>query len=210
MSAAQLARLKLFAFCVLMLPFAKLLTDAWQGELSANPIEAVIHRSGFWTLALLLASLTATPLRQLFGWFWPIRLRRLLGLCCFFYACLHFSAYLVLDQFFDWAAITEDIAERPYITLGFSAFLLLIPLAATSSDNMQRRLGGNRWKSLHKLSYAIAMAGVLHFAWLVKKDLTRPTLFAAVLLFLLTMRAAGRLAKSRTVKPLIQKSADKA
>jgi methionine sulfoxide reductase heme-binding subunit len=165
-----------------------LIDGAWHDTLGANPIEKITHETGFWTLTLLLIGLSMTPLRQISAMTWPARLRRLLGLLAFFYACLHIVTYLVLDQFFDWANIGRDIAKRPYITIGFAAFVSLIPLALTSSNAMQRKLGGKRWQRLHLLVYPIATAGVVHFAWLVKKDLTRPLIFAGILAVLLIIR----------------------
>lgn len=186
--AKRLAVFKGLVFIAALLPLFKLLGDAWLDQLGANPIENITHRTGFWTLTFLLIGLSATPLRRLTGMFWPMRLRRMLGLFAFFYACLHFATYLVLDQFFDWPAIVQDIAKRPYITVGFSAFVLLIPLAITSTDAMARRLGGKNWRRLHALVYPIAIAGVAHFIWLVKKDLSRPLLFAGMLAALLGFR----------------------
>ncbi|MFM8332593.1 MAG: sulfite oxidase heme-binding subunit YedZ [Candidatus Methylumidiphilus sp.] len=182
--------LKVLVFIAALLPLAKL---AWLGlhdGLGANPIEKITRTTGWWTLAFLMFTLTATPLKTLVGWTWPVRLRRMLGLYAFFYACLHFLTYLVLDQFFDWPAIVKDIAKRPYITVGFPAFLLLAPLAVTSTQGMVRRLGGRRWKQLHRLVYPIAVAGVVHFWWLVKKDITEPAAFAGVLAVLLGFRLA--------------------
>ncbi|WP_445367890.1 sulfite oxidase heme-binding subunit YedZ [Methylomonas sp. BW4-1] len=184
----HLRRLKLLVFLAALLPLGLLLTAAWQDQLGANPIEKITHKTGYWTLTFLLISLGVTPLRQLSGANWLVRLRRMLGLFAFFYACLHFSTYLVLDQFFDWPAIAKDILKRPYITVGFAAFVLLIPLAVTSTNAMQRRLGGKNWKRLHGLVYPIAAAGVVHFAWLVKKDLSRPLLFGGILVLLLVLR----------------------
>ena len=137
---------------------------------------------------MLMLSLAVTPLRHLSGWQWLVRLRRMLGLFAFFYASLHFLCYIVLDQFFDWDGVGKDIIKRPYITVGFSAFVLLIPLAITSTDNMIRKLGGKRWKSLHKLVYLSAIGGVLHYLWLVKKDLSNSIGFAIVLVLLLGFR----------------------
>ena len=182
------AALKWLVFLIALIPLAKL---AWLGlhdGLGANPIEKITRTTGYWTLNFLLITLAATPLRALTGWNWPIRWRRMLGLFAFFYACLHFLTYLVLDQFFDWPAIIKDIAKRPYITLGFPAFVLLIPLAITSTRKMVQRLGGRRWKMLHSLVYPISMAGVVHFWWLVKKDLTEPAQFAVALALLLGFR----------------------
>lgn len=190
-----IAKLKAIVFLLALLPLAGLAVGAFQDTLGANPIEKITHTTGYWTLTFLLITLSATPLRRLSGWTWPIRLRRMLGLFAFFYACLHFLTYLVLDQFFDWPAIAEDIGKRPYITIGFTAFTLLIPLALTSSDAMIRRLGGERWRKLHRLIYPIAVAGVIHYAWLVKKDLSKPLVFAALLTLLLSMRLFHRLGR---------------
>ncbi len=175
-------------FLAALIPFLKLAWLGWNDGLGANPIEKITRTTGYWTLTFLMITLTATPLRTLSGWNWPLRWRRMLGLFAFFYASLHFLTYLVLDQFFDWPAIVKDIAKRPYITVGFPAFLMLIPLAVTSTNNMVRRLGGKRWKMLHRLVYVIAIAGVVHFWWLVKKDITEPVQFAAVLMILLGFR----------------------
>lgn len=192
-----LRRLKTLVFLLALLPLALLLMAAWQDQLGANPIEKITHNTGYWTLTFLLISLGVTPLRQLSGASWLFRLRRMLGLFAFFYACLHFLTYLVLDQFFDWSAIAKDILKRPYITVGFAAFVLLIPLAVTSTNAMQRRLGGKNWKRLHRLVYLIATAGVVHFAWLVKKDLSRPLLFAGILALLLVLRWINKLKVAR-------------
>ncbi|TCV81323.1 sulfoxide reductase heme-binding subunit YedZ [Methylomonas methanica] len=193
----QLRRLKALVFLTALLPLALLMAAAWQDNLGANPIEKITHNTGYWTLTLLLISLGVTPLRQLSGANWLFRLRRMLGLFAFFYACLHFLTYLVLDQFFDWSAIAKDILKRPYITVGFAAFVLLIPLAVTSTNAMQRRLGGKNWKRLHSLVYLIASAGVVHFAWLVKKDLSRPLLFGGILALLLALRWFYKLKSAR-------------
>ncbi len=183
---------KIAVFTLALLPLVKLLLTAFQNNLGANPIEKITHLTGFWTLTFLLICLTATPLRKLSGWFWPIRLRRMLGLFAFFYACLHFLTYLVLDQFFDWLAIWADIAKRPYITIGFSAFVGLLPLAITSNDKITRKIGGKTWRRLHSLIYPIAIAGLVHFIWLVKKDLTTPLIFALLLTLLLSARLVVR------------------
>ncbi|CAI8856272.1 Protein-methionine-sulfoxide reductase heme-binding subunit MsrQ [Methylocaldum szegediense] len=183
-----MAVLKRGIFLLALIPLLKLIGLGVLGELGANPIEKITRTTGYWTLTLLLVTLAVTPLRRLSGWPWPGRFRRMLGLFAFFYGCLHFLSYLVLDQFFDWPAIIKDIAKRPYITVGFAAYLLLFPLALTSTDGMIRRLGGKRWRALHRLVYPIAVAGVLHFWWLVKKDISRPGVFAAILIVLLGFR----------------------
>lgn len=183
-----LAVIKAIVFLLALTPLSRLGLQAYQDALGANPIEKITRTTGYWTLTFLIITLCATPLRHLLGWIWLIRLRRMLGLFAFFYACLHFSTYLVLDQFFDWESIIKDIAKRPYITVGFPAFLLMIPLAVTSTDGMIRILGGKRWRLLHRLVYLCAIGGVIHYWWLVKKDLTNPITFAAILGLLLSIR----------------------
>lgn len=195
-----LGKIKAALFLMALAPLLKLALNSYLDNLGANPIEKITHVTGYWTLTLLLVTLTVTPLKRLSGWFWLMRLRRMLGLFTFFYAVLHFSAYLVLDQFFDWENIIKDIVKRPYITIGFSAFILLIPLAATSHDVIIQRLGGKRWKNLHKLVYLAAIAGAVHFCWLVKKDLTRPLIFATLLGVLLGVRLLYRFSSTRNQK----------
>ncbi|HMF43202.1 MAG TPA: protein-methionine-sulfoxide reductase heme-binding subunit MsrQ [Polyangia bacterium] len=171
-----------------MVPAARIGWLAWAGQLGANPIAEAMNRLGFWTLTLLLATLAPTPIQVVTGWKWPLRLRRMLGLETFLYVCLHFAVYLGVDQFFDLPAIGKDIVKRKFITVGFAAFLLLIPLALTSTDGMVRRLGFARWKRLHRLVYLVAGLGVVHFVWRVKSDLRQPLLFAAALAALLVIR----------------------
>ncbi len=187
-STRQVAALKAVLFAACLVPAARLGWLAWRGGLGANPIEAVTRSTGWWTLALLAATLTVTPLRRLLGAPWLLRLRRMLGLFAFGYASLHFTTYLWLDQFFDLAEIARDVVKRPFITVGFAAFVLLLPLAATSTNAMVRRLGARRWQRLHRAVYLIAVLGVLHFWWLVKKDVTEPRLFALVMGALLAAR----------------------
>lgn len=174
-------------FLVCLLPLARLLYLRFSGGLGANPIEFITRSTGTWTLVGLLLTLTVTPLRRLTGRNELIRYRRMLGLFAFFYACLHFTTYIWLDQFFDLGGILRDIYKRPFITVGFTAFLLLLPLAVTSTNAMMRRLG-RRWQPLHRLVYLIALLGVLHYLWLVKKDLTQPLIYAGVLLILFSLR----------------------
>lgn len=183
-----ITRLKAVVFLAALLPLAKLCWYGIHDDLGANPIEKITRSTGYWALSLLILSLAVTPLRLMTGWQWLVRLRRMLGLFAFCYACLHFLCYIVLDQFFDWDGIAKDIVKRPYITVGFPAFLLLIPLALTSTDTMIRKLGGKRWKSLHKLVYLSAMGGVVHYWWLVKRDLSNPIAFAIILVLLLGFR----------------------
>jgi len=188
MRIAPVTALKALIWVLCLLPLARLAWFAQSGGLGANPIEFVIRSLGSWTLTFLLATLSITPLRRLTGWNALVRVRRLLGLFAFFYAVLHFFAYVGLDQFFDLWAIIADIAKRPYVTIGFAALMLLLPLAATSTAAMQRRLGGRRWQRLHRLVYVIGVAGVVHYWWLVKKDITQPALYALILLVLLAAR----------------------
>lgn len=175
----------LFAAC--LLPLLLLVWRLVDGTVGPNPVEVITHDTGDWALRLLLATLAVTPLRRLTGWPWLVRLRRMLGLFAFCYAMLHFTTYLWLDQFFDWQAILADIVKRPYITVGFAALLLMLPLAVTSTKGWQRRLGA-RWKQLHRLVYAIGVLAVLHYLWLVKADLLEPAIYAGVLAVLLAAR----------------------
>ena len=191
--------LKPLVFTLCLVPLARLVFFAFTDRLGANPIEFVLRSFGTWTLTLLLVTLSITPLRRLTGWNSLIRVRRMLGLFAFFYACLHFLTYAGVDQSFDLSAIIADVVKRPYITIGFSCFVLLIPLAATSTNAMQRRLGGKRWQQLHRLIYLIAVGGVVHYLWLVKKDITQPVLYGLVLCVLLGMRLWWRRQPARTV-----------
>lgn len=165
--------------------------------LGADPVAEIEHRTGLWALRLLMITLAITPLRQLTGKAVLIRFRRLLGLYAFFYACLHLAAYLVLDLQGYWTQIFEEIAKRPYITVGFTAWLLLLPLAITSTQGWIRRLG-RRWGQLHKAIYAIGVLAVLHFWWLVKSDIREPALYAGILAVLLGWRLVRRLNLRRT------------
>jgi len=180
--------IKPLIFTVCLIPFTALVIGAVNGTLGANPVEKMTHETGEWTLRFLLITLLITPLRRLSGKSWLIRLRRLFGLYAFFYACQHFITYIWFDHYFDWAEIIEDIPKRPFITVGFTAFVLLIPLAVTSTNKMMRRLKKN-WIKLHKLIYVIAVLGILHFLWLVKADTLEPMIYACILLLLLGYRA---------------------
>jgi methionine sulfoxide reductase heme-binding subunit len=198
----RLRLLKAAAFTACAAPLAKLILEGWRGALGANPVEAVMNRLGWWTLALLALSLAATPAHDLLGLSWPARLRRMVGLFAFAYGTLHLSTYLVLDQFFAWDEIAEDILKRPFITVGFAAWLVLLPLAVTSTRGWVRRLGYPRWKRLHRAVYLAAGLGVLHFVWRVKADLRQPTIFAGVIGMLLLLRAlAGALSSRRRARP---------
>jgi methionine sulfoxide reductase heme-binding subunit len=179
--------LKPVTFIACLIPLGQLLYNAWTDNLSANPIEFITHFTGDWTLIFLLASLSVTPLRQVSGWNELIKYRRMLGLFAFFYAVLHFATYMVLDHFFDFQAIVKDVMKRPYVTAGFTGFVLMIPLAITSTAGMIRRLG-KRWQQLHRFVYVVGIAGVIHFYWLVKADIRRPVQYGAVLALLLGYR----------------------
>jgi len=179
-------------FVASLLPLAWLVAALFTGGLGANPIEALIRALGDWALRFLLLGLAVTPLRRLRRLSVLARLRRMLGLYAFFYALLHLLGYVVLDQFFDWAAIGADILKRPYITIGITAFALLLPLAATSTDASIRRLGGRRWRRLHRLVYPAAILAVVHFYLLVKADIRQPLLYGALLALLLAARLVPR------------------
>ena len=183
----RIAAFKPLAFAACLLPLALLAWDTWTGALGADPVAQLEHRSGDWALRLLLATLAITPLRQLSGWNKAIRFRRMLGLFAFFYVSVHLTIYLVIDLGGFWSQLLTEIAKRPYITVGFTAWLLLIPLALTSTNAMMRRLGRN-WQRLHKLVYLIAVLGVLHFLWLVKADHREPAIYLGVLIVLLLLR----------------------
>jgi sulfoxide reductase heme-binding subunit YedZ len=176
----------LFLLC--LVPLFELVWQGIYGSLGTNPVETITHGTGDWTLRFLLITLTITPLRRLTGNSWLLKLRRMFGLFAFFYASLHFMTYIWFDQYFDWAEIARDIPKRPFITVGFAAFVLLLPLAFTSTNAMMRRLKKN-WQRLHKLVYVIAVLGVLHFLWLVKADVLEPAIYGAVLIVLLGYRA---------------------
>ena len=183
--------LKPLVFVVCLIPLGQLAYRAYDADLGANPIDTVTRFTGSWALIFLLASLAVTPLRRLTGWHELIKFRRMLGLYAFFYALLHFSTFVGLDHFFDLDRIGKDILKRPYVTAGFTAFVLMIPLALTSTASMIRRLG-KCWQQLHRLVYLAAIAGVIHFYWLVKSDIRRPAQYAAVLALLLGYRLVVR------------------
>jgi sulfoxide reductase heme-binding subunit YedZ len=180
--------LKPLVFVLCLAPLGRLLEKGIAGELGANPIQVITWSTGLWTLTFLLITLGITPLRKLAGIPWLIRFRRMIGLFAFFYGSLHFVTYVWLDQFFDVRSMIKDIVKRPFITVGFTAFVLLIPLAVTSTRKMIQRLGGKRWQWLHRLIYVSAAAGVVHFLWLVKKDITQPAIYGVVLAILLGYR----------------------
>ena len=190
MTQAQWVRrvLKPVTWIACLAPFGLILFDGFTGGLSANPIEDITHRTGTTALIVLLVTLGVTPMTRWTRIGALIGMRRLLGLFAYFYAVLHFLTYLVLDQFFGWSFIVEDIVERPYITVGFAALVLLTPLAFTSTKGWIKRLGGKRWNALHKTVYVSTAFGVLHYLWLVKADTSKPIFFAAILVGLLVVR----------------------
>ena len=187
--------LKPGVFTGCLIPLALLIFEAANKTLGADPVAIALNRLGLLALITLLASLSATPLRLMFGWSWPLRLRRMLGLFAFFYASLHFLVYAGVDQGFAWSAIVTDIAKRPFITVGFGALLILIPLAATSPMRIRRLLGPLRWQRLHRLVYLAGILASVHFIWRVKRDLSQPLMYAAVLALLLFVRLKPKVPK---------------
>lgn len=183
-----IAKLLLFLLC--LLPVLLMLWDAVQQQLGANPVETLLHRSGDWSIRLLLLTLAISPLRKMTGRGWLLRFRRMLGLYAFFYTLLHFTIYLWLDRGLSWMEIRVDILERPYITLGFVAFLILLALAVTSTKSMMRRLG-KHWAALHQWVYAAGLFGVIHYLWLVKADYREPGFYAVIFLILMMFRAGS-------------------
>ncbi|RFB67613.1 MULTISPECIES: protein-methionine-sulfoxide reductase heme-binding subunit MsrQ [unclassified Herbaspirillum] len=186
----QVGILKGVLFVLALLPFVRLIAFGFLDRLGANPIEFITRNTGDWTLYFLCITLAVTPLRRLTGWNWLIRLRRMLGLFSFFYVVLHFMTFFWFDHFFDVEEMWRDVVKRPFITVGFIAFVLLIPLAATSTNAMVRRLGAKRWLWLHRLMYLILPLGILHFWWMKagKNLLAQPILFATIVTILLLLR----------------------
>lgn len=191
LSPRVLAWTKAVIFVLCLGPIARLLIGAPLDLLGVNPVETIRRSTGTWTLVFVLATLSVTPLRRLSGWHWLARLRRMIGLYAFFYAVLHLISYVWLEQFFDGAEIVKDVVKRPFITIGFAAFAMMIPLALTSTDAMVKRMGAKNWLALHRLIYALAICGVIHYWWLVKRDITQPVIYALVLALLLGYRAAA-------------------
>jgi sulfoxide reductase heme-binding subunit YedZ len=181
-------------------PLAWLVWAAVSGGLGANPIDEITDETGTWTLRFLLLTLAVTPLRRLTGWNRIVSVRRLLGLFAFFYGTLHFLTWVVLDQFFAFDLMLKDVAKRPFITAGFTGLALMVPLAATSTAGSIRRLGGKRWQRLHRLAYVSATAGVVHYWWLVKADITRPRRYAVILAVLLGLRIYYAWRKARLLR----------
>ncbi len=193
--------LKPIVFVLCLLPLAFLVVNFLTDNLSANPISDITNETGVWTLRFLVITLAITPVRIVTGWSPLQRFRRMTGLFAFFYVCLHFLTYVYLDKFFDVQEMLKDIGKRPFITVGFSALLLLTPLAITSFDSVMRRMGGRRWKRLHRIVYVCACLGVIHYYWLVKADTHRPVIYGAIVATLLGFRAwsslSGRMARNR-------------
>ncbi|WP_317203210.1 protein-methionine-sulfoxide reductase heme-binding subunit MsrQ [Janthinobacterium sp.] len=198
----QLGKLKVLLFLLALLPFGRMVWLTLTGQL-VEPLEFITRGTGDWTLYFLCITLAVTPLRRLSKWNWLIKLRRMLGLYVFFYAFLHFTTFLWFDHFFDLAEMWKDVLKRPFITVGFIAFLLLIPLAVTSSNAMVRRLGGKRWQWLHRLVYLIAPLAILHFWWMKagKHNFAQPILFGVIVALLLASRLYWRYSKVLAAKP---------
>lgn len=201
LSARQIRALKALIFVIALLPLVRLIWFGFTDQLGANPVEFMTRSTGTWTLVFLCITLTITPLRKISGWNVLLRLRRMFGLFVFFYALLHFTTYIWLDQWFDLAAVWKDVLKRPFITVGFTAFLLLWPLALTSTNAMVKRLGGKRWQALHRLIYGVAVLGVTHYWWhkAGKNDLAQPLIYAAVVAVLLGYRLYALLSQRVTL-----------
>ncbi len=200
---------KLPVFLLCLVPLGLLVWRALTANLGANPVEFIQHATGDWILRFLILTLCITPLRKLLKLPDLIRFRRMLGLFAFFYACLHFLTYLGPDQSFDVAAMWKDVAKRPFITVGFTAFVLLIPLALTSTAGWIRRLGGRRWQILHRAIYISAICGVIHYYWLVKSAVLRPLTYGAIVAVLLLWRVCDwfiRRGRSLTAAPKTQRA----
>lgn len=196
-SAAVVQRCKWTLVALGMLPLLRLILGYYFDKLGANPIELITRSTGTWTLVGLAVTLSITPLRKLLNWPWLVRLRRTAGLLAFFYACLHFTTYIWFDRFFDVDDIIKDIIKRPFITVGFAAFVLLIPLAVTSNNAIIKKLGAKLWQRIHYLVYLIATLAVIHYWWLVKKDLTQPIIYACVFALLFALRIMWKLKGQR-------------
>ena len=188
-------KLPVFALC--LVPVTQLGWRALHNDLTANPIEYITHQTGSWTLIFVVTTLAITPVRKLLRLPELIRFRRMLGLFAFFYGLLHFSTWIGLDKFFDWSEMLHDVRKRPFITAGFTGFALMIPLALTSTAGWIRRLGGKRWLALHRLIYVTAIAGVVHYYWLVKSDVRKPLFYGALVAVFLALRVGFWLAAKR-------------
>lgn len=204
LSERAIGAVKVCLFLVALAPLARLLLGVFVFPewLGANPAEYITRSTGDWALRFLLITLAVTPLRKLSGWVWIARLRRMLGLYAFFYVVVHFASYVSFDHVFDVRAILQDVVKRPFITVGFLSLVLLLPLAATSTHGMVRRLGAQRWNGLHRLVYVIGPLAVLHFWWMVKRDLTEPIIYALVLAVLLGYRVQEEWRQARVARPV--------
>jgi sulfoxide reductase heme-binding subunit YedZ len=205
----QFSAIKAFLFLLALLPFARLAWGVFADQLGANPLEFITWNTGDWTLYFLCITLAVTPLRRLTGWNWLLRLRRMIGLFAFFYASLHFTTFFWFDHFFDVQEMLKDVAKRPFILVGFTAFVLLIPLAITSTNGMVKRLGGKRWQWLHRLIYVIAPLGILHFWWMKagKHNFEQPIIFGTIVAILLLLRVVWAVQKRARERTLVSRSA---
>ncbi len=199
-STTTVQRVKWALIILGMLPLMRLVIGYFTNQLGANPIELITRSTGTWTLIGLAVTLSITPLRKLLNWPWLVRLRRTAGLLAFFYVCLHFTTYIWFDRFFDVQDIIKDVIKRPFITVGFAAFLLFIPLAVTSNNAIIKKLGATLWQRIHYLVYLIAILGVVHYWWLVKKDLTQPIIYAGVFAVLLGLRVFWKLRQTAVTR----------
>jgi methionine sulfoxide reductase heme-binding subunit len=199
---------KVFVFILCLIPAVELVWRALQDDLGPNPIEFITHSTGDFILIFLVLTLSITPARKILHLPDLIRFRRMLGLFAFFYAFLHFSTWIGLDKFFDFREMWHDVHKRPFITAGFTGFILLVPLALTSTAGSIRRLGGKRWQALHRLIYVTAVAGVIHYYWLVKSDVRKPLMYGAMVALLLLYRAGAwlqrRRARATRARPALQ------
>jgi sulfoxide reductase heme-binding subunit YedZ len=210
MNSKQLRILKIVIFLAALIPLGRLVWKFYHDALGANPVEVITHSTGDWTMILILTTLSITPLRKLTKQYWLIGIRRMIGLFAFFYGCLHFTTYIWLDKSFDVHEMIKDVYKRPFITAGFTAFVLMIPLALTSTKGWIRRLGKN-WQRLHRLIYVSGIAAVIHYIWLVKADLREPLRYGSVLSILLIYRIVVWLRaprKNPTPAPVRSRSAE--
>jgi sulfoxide reductase heme-binding subunit YedZ len=211
---SKLTKAVVFAAC--LVPVALLIWRGLHNDLSADPIAFITHRTGDWTLRFLVITLAITPLRKILHLPQLIRFRRMMGLFAFFYVCLHFTTWIWLDKNFVWPELWKDVLKRPFITIGFTGFMLLIPLAITSTAGWIRRMGGKRWQMLHRLVYVIAVLGVIHYYWLVKSDVRKPVFYGFMVVVLLVSRLAtwligrrgkAQIASTRSEEPVTAETA---
>ena len=202
MAKARQPWLKPAVFLAALAPLLWLVSRGMRGTLGPDPVAEVLNRLGLYTISLLFCTLACTPLQIVLGWNWPLRVRRMLGLFAFFYATLHFSTYLFVDQGLDLTSIGKDIAKRRFVTVGFAAWCLLLPLAITSTQGWVRRLGFRRWKALHRLIYVAGVLACIHFIWRFKTALLQPVSFTVVLAILLGVRLAAKVRVPRVFAPV--------